>query len=140
MLDADLDDLGGLGRGRVLAGLLGGSYLLQSLLLRLLILRWVFDKHLEEFGGLVFVQRLAELIDAIFRCLCRRMYLGHITNRDTSTLGWMSRPMRKLFLRAGKRGSSTSFGVDLTGFLTCFLETPMVLARIPRRGTGLGNV
>ena len=56
--------LRGLGRGRVLAGLLGGGDLLQPLLLRLLILRLVLDKHLEEFGGPVFVQRLAELVDA----------------------------------------------------------------------------
>lgn len=36
----------------------------------------------------------------------------------------MSRPMRKDFFFAGKRGSATFLGVDLTGFFICFLETP----------------
>lgn len=36
---------------------------------------------------------------------------------------WMSRPMRKFFLRAGKRGSATFLGVDLTCFFMPFFAT-----------------
>lgn len=58
-----LAHLGSLGRGGVLAGLLGGRNLFEALLFRLLVLGLVLHQHLEELGGLVLVQGLGELVD-----------------------------------------------------------------------------
>lgn len=55
--------LGRLGGCRLLAGLLGGGDVLKALLLGLLVLGLVLHEQLEELGGLVLVERLAELVD-----------------------------------------------------------------------------
>merc|ERR1719305_2057338 len=48
-------------------------------------------------------------------CLCRRMYLGHLTNLERSLLGWMAWPMPKFRVLFSKRGLTTLF---TSGFLT----------------------
>ena len=48
-------------------------------------------------------------------CLCKRMYLGHLTNRLKSRLGWMACPISKLRGLATKSGF---FTLLTSGFFT----------------------
>ena len=48
-------------------------------------------------------------------CLCKRMYLGHLTNRLKSRLGWMDCPISKLRGLATKSGF---FTLLTSGFFT----------------------
>merc|ERR1711990_683275 len=49
------------------------------------------------------------------RCRCNLMYLGHLTNRDKSRLGWISPPIPKFL---GRRSNKTF--LDLTFFWPLF--------------------